>query len=148
MRREKLDETAKLVGLESSQIIEPKMKKFLKRLIFPFIQIGILGINSILGFAFGKWENQDPSIYPWGVIPRAYYLAPIVLLGIGAGNTIISIRNQRRIALEKLQILIISLLTTVFSIISFYLIYFHIETVTESMIGVVPKYGVYNQEMK
>jgi hypothetical protein len=147
MNKEKINETAKLVGLDESQIMSSKFKVNSRRLIYSFIQIGIIGINAILGFVFGKMIHKYGSeSYPHSVIPKTYYLTPLLVIGIGAGNIIFSIKSHRKMALEKTLIFVSSLITTLFSIISFYLIFRHVGETNASMYSMVTLYGVYNKE--
>ena len=53
MNKDKINETANLVDLDGSQIVKSKFRLNLRRLIYSFSQIGVIGINAIFGFAFG-----------------------------------------------------------------------------------------------
>jgi hypothetical protein len=144
MNKDKINETANLVGLDESQIMSSKFSVKMKRIIYTFTQIGIFGLNAILGFVLGKSIHKYGfESYPHQIIPKTYYLTPLLVIGIGAGDTLISIKYSKKIALEKTLIVVFSLITTLLSIVSFYLIFKHIGEVNETFLTSNTFYGVY-----
>ena len=152
MNNEKLDEVAKLLDVESSEVVDSKIKRIMKEITFPIVQMAVFGLSSILGLTFGNWENKNPSIYPYGLIPRVYTLGAFLIVGINTGNIIYSSINRKKVGINPIRIFIIVMLNFALSFISFFLLYNFIEEIAQSINNpcytVSYMYGVYDKEDK
>ena len=149
MNKEKIQEVSEMLNIESSEVIESKIKRFFRKMTFPFIQVGFYLFSSLSGLVFGYWENEKPSIYPWGFIPRVFFLGPLLILGTNTGNAVLSIKTNNRYGLNKERKIGVVLLNIVFSFISFFIFYGLIENISDKLnspcFSVEYYYGVYSK---
>ena len=150
MDEDKLNEVSNLLDIESSGVVDSKIKRIFNRMIFPLIQTGFFLISSLLGLAFGYWEKASSSEYPYGVfggLARAYFWGPIALIGVGAGNLTLTITTRKKLGIDKLFGVIVALLNLGISFLSFFLIYHSIlGDLQGSSMATVPRYNVHERE--
>ena len=150
MDKGKINEVSNLLDIESSNVVDSKVIRVLKRMIFPLIQTGFFITSSLLGLAFGYWEKAVSSEYPYGVfgeITRAYFWGPIALTSIGAGNLTLTIITRKKLGIERLLGVIVVLLNLGLSFLSFFLIYHSILGDTQgTSMTIVPKYNVHEKK--
>ena len=150
MNKEKMEEVSNMLALESSDVIDSKVKRIFKGMIFPLIQVGFYLTSSLLGIVFGHWENNSQSTYPYGPfggLARAYIWGPVALVGISSGNLALSVTTRKRIGLHTLVAVATVLVNLALSLTSFFLLYKYIETEPQStFMGIVPLYNVHSRE--
>lgn len=147
MNGNKIDEVAKLLDAESSEVVDSKLKRIMKEITFPFVQMAVFGLSSLLGTTFGYWENSNPTGYPYTGIPRVFTLGTLSIIGVNSGNLVFVSKTNKRFEIDKIQAAIIFMVNLLLSFISFFLLYNFIknDNMGVCMTSVV-KYGVYSEE--
>ena len=147
MNGNKIDEVAKLLDAESSEVVDSKIKRIMKEMTFPFVQMAVFGLSSLLGTTFGYWENNNPTGYPYTGIPRVFTLGMLSIIGVNSGNLVFVSKTNKRFGIDKIQAAILIMINLLLSLVSFFLLYNFIKNDNMgACMSTVVRYGVYSEE--
>lgn len=143
LNKEKLDETGKVLNVDSSDIQKSKSKQILKKLIFPLVQVSTIILSATSGALLGYLEKKEPSGYPYAWdFPKIYFFGPMALLGFSTGNILISSKNYKKTGLRGTSASIIVFLSIVISVASLVFIYMAVQNPPPPLQGYVPPFNV------
>ena len=144
MKKEKLNDVGELLEVQSSDITESKIKKFLKRFSYPLAQIAFFLLSSISGVLLGYWERQVEIGYPYNSLTRIHRVGIPTILIIHGGNAVFSTKTRKKFGLTNYKIIVIVIINLLISFISFYTLY---PIVADRIyFGIMPMYGSYKKK--
>ena len=144
MNKAKMNEVGELLEVDASDIKETKFKTLIKRYTYPLIQIGFFIVSSISGVLLGFWQKQIHPGYPYSSFTRIYRASIPTLLIIHSGNTLFSLKTNRKYGFSKFQAVTIVIINLILSTISFFLLY---QLLADQVLGLNILYGSYRKKV-
>ncbi len=150
INNEKLGELADKLELDVTDINNAKRKVIIKKLQYPFIQLGVFLLSFVTNifpykWFWGGWEPTYPGDY---VLDFLFVLMNPFHWVLHLGNLTSSLIFSKRIGVKKSLVTIVVISNYIFSALAFFLIH-KITSITASEsfagTGFAIMYGVYNE---
>ena len=153
INNEKLGELANKLELDASNIKTAKRKVIIKKLQYPFIQLGVFLLSFVTNifpykWFWGGWNPTYPSDY---VLDFIFVLINPFHWILHLGNLTGSLIFSKRLGMKKGLVTIVAISNYVLSALAFFLIHKITSiSVSESLAGtgMAVLYGTYNESKK
>lgn len=146
MNTEKIDKVGSKLDVTNSDIKMGKIKKIVKKILYPFIQLFILGFSAISGLisATSFFSSEPCPSYPMTRITSSQYVGGITSVTLlNMGNGLFSLPNKF-VKIKPFFKICVFLVIFILSIFTFELIYDLMPYESASFCQGM-EYGVYNK---
>ena len=151
INRNNLQEISRKLDINSKDIKKAKVKSFLKKLQFPFIQLGVALLSFVANFFpykwyYGRWEPTYPTDY---MLDFFFVLLNPFHWVLHLGNLTGSLLLNKRLGMRKALVTIVVISNYILSALAFFLIHkITSVSISESLAGtgMAIEYGVFKKK--
>ena len=153
INKNNLQEISGKLDINSKDIKKAKIKSFLRKLQFPFIQLGVILLSFVANFFpykwyFGRWNPTYPSDY---LLDFIFVLLNPFHWVLHLGNLTGSLIFKKRLGMKRALVIIIVISNYFLSALAFFLIH-KITSISayESLAGtgMAIEYGVFEKKLE